>query len=149
MSGRDARRSGGGVRRARSRISSPVARGECRDVTHGALRHAISLVEHRDTPALSTERTHGYFLFCGKPGVGRWRRGDNRLRASDIEWQTVVRIGTEQFDGFAILGQLNHTAMLAKDTTPPCAVADGQSVRLPDFWHADGCRAGCSGRAQT
>jgi len=110
----------------------PVARGECWDVAHEALRHAGSLVGPRDAPILSTSRTHGHLLFCGKPGVGRWRGGDDRLRAGDIvEWRSV-RIGTAQYGGFAILGQPDHTAVLVEDTIPRGAVGDGQSVKPAD-----------------
>jgi hypothetical protein len=74
----------------------PVARGECWDVAHEALLHAESLFGPHDAPILSTARAHGHLLFCGKPGVGRWRGGDDRLRAGDIvEWRTV-RIGMGQ-----------------------------------------------------
>jgi hypothetical protein len=83
----------------------PVARGKCWDVAHEALRHAGSLVRPRDTPILSTSRAHRHLLFYGKPGVGRWRGRDDRLRAGDIvEWRSM-RIGMAQYGGFAILGQ--------------------------------------------
>jgi hypothetical protein len=116
----------------------PVARGECWDVAHEALRHAGTLVGSRggggggDAPIVSTSRAHGHLLFCGKPGAGRWRGGDDRLRAGDIvEWRSV-RIGTALYGGFAILGQPDHTAMLVEDTVPRSAVGDGQSVRPAD-----------------
>jgi hypothetical protein len=111
----------------------PVARGECWDVAHEALLHAESLFGPHDAPILSTARAHGHLLFCGKPGVGRWRGGDDRLRAGDIvEWRSV-RIGMGQYGGaFALLGEPDHTAVLVQDTVPRCAVADGQSVRPAD-----------------
>ena len=110
----------------------PVARGECWDVAHEGLLHAGTLFGPHDAPILSTSRTHGHLLFCGKPGVGRWRGGDDRLRAGDIvEWR-LVRIGTAQFGGFATLGDPDHTAVLVKDTIPRCAVADGASVQPAD-----------------
>jgi hypothetical protein len=110
----------------------PVARGECWDVAHEALLHAESLFGPHDAPILSTARAHGHLLFCGKPGVGRWRGGDDRLRAGDIvEWRTV-RIGMGQYGAFSILGDPDHTAVLVQDTVPRCAVADGQSVKPAD-----------------
>jgi len=70
-------------------------------------------------------------LFCGKPGAGRWRGGDDRFRAGDIvEWRSV-RIGM-QYGAFAILGDPDHTAVLVEDTVPRCDVADGQSVLPAD-----------------
>jgi hypothetical protein len=110
----------------------PVARGECWDVAHEALLHAESLFGPHDAPILSTARVHGHLLFCGKPGVGRWRGGDDRLRAGDIvEWRSV-RIGMGQYGSFALLGEPDHTAVLVQDTVPRCAVADGQSVKPAD-----------------
>lgn len=112
----------------------PVARGECWDIAHEALLHASSLcASPRDAPVLSTSRAHGHLLFCGRPGgVGRWRGGDDRLRAGDVvEWRSV-RIGAAQFGAFAILGDPDHTAVLVEDTVPRCAVADGESVRPAD-----------------
>ncbi len=110
----------------------PVARGECWDIAHEALLHAESLFGPRDAPILSTSRAHGHLLFCGKPGVGRWRGGDDRLRAGDIvEWRSV-RIGMGQYGAFALLGEPDHTAALVQDTVPRCAVADGQSVKPAD-----------------
>jgi len=109
----------------------PVARGECWDIAHEALLHATSLFGPRDAPVLSTSRAHGHLLFCGKPGAGRWRGGDDRFRAGDIvEWRSV-RIGM-QFGAFAILGDPDHTAVLVEDTVPRCAVVDGQSVLPAD-----------------
>ena len=110
----------------------PVARGECWDVAHEALLHAESLFGPHDAPILSTARAHGHLLFCGKPGVGRWRGGDDRLRAGDIvEWRSV-RIGMSQYGAFSLLGEPDHTAVLVQDTVPRCAVADGQSVKPAD-----------------
>ena len=111
----------------------PVARGECWDVAHEALLHAASLcAQPRDAPILSTSRAHGHLLFCGRPGVGLWRGGDDRLRAGDVvEWRTV-RIGAARFGSFAVLGDPDHTAVLVEDTVPRCAVADGESVRPAD-----------------
>ena len=109
----------------------PVARGECWDIAHEALLHATSLFGPRDAPVLSTSRAHGHLLFCGMPGAGRWRGGDDRFRAGDIvEWRSV-RIGM-QFGAFAILGDPDHTAVLVEDTIPRCAVVDGQSVLPAD-----------------
>jgi hypothetical protein len=109
-----------------------VARGECWDVAHEALLHAESLFGPHDAPILSTARAHGHLLFYGKPGVGRWRGGDDRFRAGDIvEWRTV-RIGMGQYGAFSILGDPDHTAVLVEDTVPRCAVADGQSVKPAD-----------------
>src|SRR6266404_5852556 len=110
----------------------PVARGECWDLAHDALVHASSLCAPHDAPILSTSRAHGHLLFCGRPGVGRWRGGDDRLRAGDIvEWRSV-RIGMARFGSSAILGDPDHTAVLVEDTVPRCAVADGQSVLPAD-----------------
>ncbi|KAI9429014.1 hypothetical protein H4582DRAFT_389649 [Lactarius indigo] len=110
----------------------PVARGECWDIAHEALLHAATLCAPHDAPVLSTSRAHGHLLFCGRPGVGRWRGGDDRLRAGDVvEWRSV-RIGAAQFGAFAILGDPDHTAVLVEDTVPHCAVADGESVRPGD-----------------
>ena len=111
----------------------PVARGECWDVAHEALLHAASLcAQPRDAPILSTSRAHGHLLFCGRPGVGLWRGGDDRLRAGDVvEWRTV-RIGAARFGSFAVLGDPDHTAVLVEDTVPRCTVADGESVRPAD-----------------
>jgi hypothetical protein len=110
----------------------PVGHGECWDVAHEALLHAGSLVGPRDAPVVSISRAHGHLLFCGKPGMGRWRGGDDRLRAGDIvEWRSV-RIGTSQFGGYAMLGKPDHTAVLVKDTVPRCAVADGESIKPAD-----------------
>ncbi|KAF8496115.1 hypothetical protein F5888DRAFT_1804261 [Russula emetica] len=110
----------------------PVARGECWDVAHEALLHAESLFGPQDAPILSTSRVHGHLLFCGKPGVGIWRGGDDRLRAGDIvEWRSV-RIGMRQYGAFAVLGDPDHTAVLVQDTVPRCAVVDGQSVKPAD-----------------
>lgn len=110
----------------------PVARGECWDVAHEALLHAESIFGPHDAPILSTSRAHGHLLFCGKPGVGRWRGGDDRLRAGDIvEWRSV-RIGMGQYGAYSLLGDPDHTAVLVQDTVPRCAVADGQSVKPAD-----------------
>jgi hypothetical protein len=111
----------------------PVASGECWDIAHEALLHAASLcASPRDAPIPSTSRAHGHLLFCGRPGVGRWRGGDDRLRAGDVvEWRTV-RIGGAQFGAFSILGNPDHTAVLVEDAVPRCAVADGESVRPAD-----------------
>lgn len=114
----------------------PVARGECWDIAHEALLHAASLCDDsNDAPFLSTSRAHGHLLFCGRSGgVGRWRGGDDRLRAGDVvEWRSV-RIGAaaKQFGAFAILGDPDHTAVLVEDTVPRRAVADGESVRPAD-----------------
>jgi hypothetical protein len=110
----------------------PVAHGECWDIANEALLHAGSLVGPRDAPVVSTSRAHGHLLFYGGPGVGRWRGGDDRLRAGDIvEWRSV-RMGTSKRGGYAILGQPDHTAVLVKDTVPRCAVADGESVNPAD-----------------
>jgi hypothetical protein len=111
----------------------PVASGECWDIAHEALLHAASLcTSPRDAPIPSTSRAHGHLLFCGRPGIGRWRGGDDRLRAGDVvEWRTV-RIGGAQFGAFSTLGNPDHTAVLVEDTFPRCAVADGASVRPAD-----------------
>jgi hypothetical protein len=111
----------------------PVARGECWDIAHEALQYAASLYGGpRDAPVLSTSRAHGHLLFCGKPGMGRWRGGDDRFRAGDIvEWRSV-RIGTARHGAFAILGDPDHTAVLVQDTVPRCVVADGESVMPAD-----------------
>lgn len=110
----------------------PVARGECWDVAHEGLLYAGSLYGPRDAPILSTSRAHGHLLFCGKPGMGRWRGGDDRFRAGDIvEWRSV-RIGTAQHGGLAFLGDPDHTAVLVENTVPRCAVADGDSVKPAD-----------------
>ncbi len=110
----------------------PVARGECWDIAHEAILHAGTLCAPRDAPILSTSRAHGHLLFCGRPGVGRWRGGDDRLRAGDVvEWRSV-RIGAAQFGAFAVLGDPDHTAVLVEDTVPRYAVADGESVRPAD-----------------
>lgn len=109
----------------------PVGRGECWDVAHEALLHTESLFGPRDAPILSTARAHGHLLFCGKPGVGRWRGGDDRFRAGDVvEWRSV-RIGMG-YGAFAFLGEPDHTAVLVEDTVPRRAVADGQSVKPAD-----------------
>lgn len=109
----------------------PVARGECWDIAHEALLHAESLFGPHDAPILSTARAHGHLLFCGKPGVGRWRGADDRLRAGDVvEWRSV-RIGMG-YGAFALLGEPDHTAVLVQDTVPRCAVSDGQSVKPAD-----------------
>src|SRR6266702_4131672 len=93
----------------------PVARGECWDIAHEAILHAGTLCAPRDAPILSTSRAHGHLLFCGRPGVGRWRGGDDRLRAGDVvEWRSV-RIGAAQFGAFAVLGDPDHTAVLVED----------------------------------
>ncbi|KAI0261385.1 hypothetical protein BC834DRAFT_1028260 [Gloeopeniophorella convolvens] len=111
----------------------PVARGECWDIAHEALQAAAARCAPRDAPVLSTSRAHGHLLFCGRPGAGRWRGGDDRLRAGDVvEWRTV-RIGTAQRGGYAILGNPDHTAVLVTDTVPRCAVADGASVSPADI----------------
>ncbi|KAI9453600.1 hypothetical protein F5148DRAFT_985459 [Russula earlei] len=112
----------------------PVARGECWDVAHEALLHSASLFGPRDAPVLSTSRAHGHLLFCGKPGVGRWRGGDDRLRAGDIvEWRSVrIGVGMPGYGAFALLGDPDHTAVLVKDAVPRCAVADGQNVKPAD-----------------
>ena len=112
----------------------PVARGECWDVANEAIQHAATLcAQPRDAPILSTSRAHGHLLFCGRPGVGRWRGGDDCLRAGDVvEWRRV-RIGAKQFGAFAILGDPDHTAVLVEDTVPRCSVADGESVRPADI----------------
>jgi hypothetical protein len=110
----------------------PVGRGECWDVAHEALLHAETLFGERDAPLLSTSRAHGHLLLCGKPGVGQWRGGDDRLRKGDVvEWRSV-RIGAAQYGAYAILGEPDHTAVLVEDTVPRCAVADGESVRPAD-----------------
>ncbi|KAH9054132.1 hypothetical protein EDB87DRAFT_1796205, partial [Lactarius vividus] len=110
----------------------PVAHGECWDIAHEALLHAGTLCAPHDAPVLSTSRAHGHLLFCGRPGVGRWRGGDDRLRAGDVvEWRSV-RIGAAQFGSIAILGDPDHTAVLVEDTVPRCAVADGDGVRPAD-----------------
>jgi hypothetical protein len=110
----------------------PVGHGECWDVAHEALLHAGSLFGPHDAPILSTSRAHGHLLFCGKPGVGRWRGGDDRFRAGDIvEWRSV-RIGMGQYGAFSLLGDPDHTAVLVEDTVPRCSVADGQDVRPAD-----------------
>jgi hypothetical protein len=109
----------------------PVGHGECWDVAHEALLHAESLFGPHDAPILSTARAHGHLLFCGKPGVGRWRGGDDRFRAGDIvEWRKV-RIGG-QYGAFSLLGEPDHTAVLVEDTVPRRAVADGQDVKPAD-----------------
>jgi hypothetical protein len=111
---------------------SPVASGECWDLAYEALLYASSLVAPHNVPILSISRAHGHLLFYGKPGVGRWRGGDDRLRAGDIvEWRSVY-IGTAQYGRFSILGEPDHTAVLIKDTVPRCAVADGESVKPAD-----------------
>ena len=110
----------------------PVGHGECWDVAHEALLDAQSLFGPHDAPILSTARAHGHLLFCGRPGVGRWRGGDDRFRAGDIvEWREV-RIGMGQYGSFALLGEPDHTAVLVEDTVPRCAVADGQDVKPAD-----------------
>jgi hypothetical protein len=109
----------------------PVGHGECWDVAHEALLHAESLFGPHDAPILSTARAHGHLLFCGKPGVGRWRGGDDRFRAGDIvEWRKV-RIGG-QYGAFSLLGEPDHTAVLVEDTVPRRAVADGQDLKPAD-----------------
>jgi hypothetical protein len=110
----------------------PVGQGGCWDLAHEALLHAGSLFGPHDAPILSTSRAHGHLLFCGKPGVGRWRGGDDRFRAGDIvEWHSV-HIGMGQYGTgtYSLLG--DHTAMLVEDTVPRCAVADGRDVRPVD-----------------
>jgi hypothetical protein len=110
----------------------PVARGECWDIANEALQHAASLFGPRDAPILSTSRAHGHLLFCGKPGNGRWRGGDDRFRAGDIvEWRSV-RIGAARRGAFTLLGDPDHTAVLVEDTIPRCFVADGESVMPAD-----------------
>ncbi|KAI9432742.1 hypothetical protein H4582DRAFT_1883590 [Lactarius indigo] len=110
----------------------PVACGECWDIAHEALLHTATLCAPHDALVLSTSRVHGHLLFCGRPGVGRWRGGDDCLRAGDVvEWRSV-RIGAAQFGAFAILGDPDHTAVLVEDTVPRCAVADGEGVRPGD-----------------
>ena len=108
----------------------PVAHGECWDIANEGLIHAQSVFG--DAPVPSISRAHGHLLFCGKPGVGRWRGGDDRFRAGDVvEWRSV-RIGMGGYGAFAILGDPEHTAVLVEDTVPRCAVADGQDVRPAD-----------------
>ena len=108
----------------------PVGHGECWDVAHEALLQAQTLFG--DAPVLSTSRAHGHLLFCGKPGAGRWRGGDDRFRAGDIvEWRSV-RIGKESYGAFALLGDPDHTAVLVEDTVPRCVVVDGRDVRPAD-----------------
>ena len=110
----------------------PVARGECWDIANEGLQYAASLYGPHDTPVLSTSRAHGHLLFCGKPGMGRWRGGDDRFRAGDIvEWREV-RIGAARHGAFAILGNPDHTAVLVQDTVPRRVVADGESVMPAD-----------------
>ncbi|KAI0298458.1 hypothetical protein B0F90DRAFT_1938144 [Multifurca ochricompacta] len=124
----------------------PVARGECWDIAHEALLHAASLWQD-DAPILSTSRAHGHLIFCGKPGLGKWRGGDDRFRAGDIiEWRSV-RIGLAQpqsqsYGGgggggaFALLGDPDHTSVLVEDIVVPPSrygFTDGESVRLADI----------------
>ncbi|KAH9034461.1 hypothetical protein EDB85DRAFT_2144307 [Lactarius pseudohatsudake] len=85
-----------------------------------------------DAPVLSTSRAHGHLLFCGQPGVGRWRGGDDRLRAGGVVKWRSVRIGAAQFGVFAVMGDPDHTAVLVEDTVPRFAVADGDGVRPAD-----------------
>ncbi|KAH9007755.1 hypothetical protein EDB84DRAFT_1600412 [Lactarius hengduanensis] len=57
---------------------------------------------------------------------------DDRLRAGDVvEWRSV-RIGAAQFGAFAVMGDLDHTAVLVEGTVPRFAVADGDGVRPAD-----------------
>ncbi|KAH9974549.1 hypothetical protein BGW80DRAFT_1473937 [Lactifluus volemus] len=110
----------------------PVARGECWDIANEGLQYAASLYGPNNAPVLSTSRAHGHLLYCGKPGMGRWRGGDDRFRAGDIvEWREV-RIGAARPGAFAILGNPDHTAVLVQDTVPRRVVGDGESVMPAD-----------------
>jgi hypothetical protein len=110
----------------------PVDSGECWDIAHEGLKYAASLSGPDDAPVLSTSRTHGHLIFCGKPGMGRWRGGDDRLRAGDIvEWRSV-RIGKAQKGACATLGNPDHTAVLVQDTVPRGVVEDGKSLKPAD-----------------
>jgi hypothetical protein len=107
----------------------PVARGECWDMAHEALLYTDSssrITPGGDAPILSTSRAYGHLLFCGRPGTGQWRGGDDCLRVGDITGWCKVRIGTAS--RYSILGEPDHTAVLVEDTVPRCAVAEGQSV---------------------
>ncbi|KAH9975048.1 hypothetical protein BGW80DRAFT_1225355 [Lactifluus volemus] len=105
-----------------------VDSGECWDVAHEGLKSAASLFGDDDAPVPSTSRAHGHLIFCGKPRMGRWRGGDDRLRRGDIvEWRSA-RIGKAQGGAFATLGNPDHTAVLVQDTVPRGVVADGKSI---------------------
>jgi len=117
----------------RAVASGRPAAGGCWDIAYEALLHVASHVEPDDVPVLGTSRAHGHLLFCGKPGAGRWRGGDNCFRAGDIvEWCSVrIDMGS---GAFATLGDPDHasTAVLVKGTVSGCPVADGQSVLPAD-----------------
>ncbi|KAH9975044.1 hypothetical protein BGW80DRAFT_1299730 [Lactifluus volemus] len=109
----------------------PVDSGECWDIACEGLKSAASRSGPDNAPVLSTSRAHGHLIFCGKPGMGKWRGGDNRLRAGDIvEWRSA-RIGKAQKGAYTILGDPDHTAVLVQDTVP-LRVADGTSINPAD-----------------
>lgn len=105
------------------------ASGECWDMANEALKHVTALIPSA-APIPSIARTHGHLIYSGTVGRGRWRGGDDRIRRGDIvEWRTV-RINLR--NGYALLGDPDHTAVVTADLVPLRPVSDGAFLSPAD-----------------
>ncbi|VDB87256.1 unnamed protein product [Peniophora sp. CBMAI 1063] len=109
---------------AESHVASgqKVWRGECWDIAYKGLELAREQCPDQP-PVPSISRCHGHLIYCGKPGQGRWRGGDTRVRRGDIvEWRLarVKRMGQ-----WSTIGAPDHTAVIVKDCIPSIPVSDG------------------------
>ncbi|KAI0772468.1 hypothetical protein BD413DRAFT_545777 [Trametes elegans] len=113
------------------------ARGECWDLANEALR-SFEQYDWVPKPVPSIARTHGHLLYEGRAADkartqrGRWRGGDDRVRRGDIvEWRQA-RVGQGR-NGWSVLGDPDHTAVIVSEMTPRATVADGLEVPPRDL----------------
>lgn len=112
-------------------------RGECWDLANEALKY-FDQYDYIPKPVPSISRTHGHLIYEGKATkkgkemVGRWRGGDDRICRGDIvEWRKV-RMATDPWGGFALLGDPDHTAVIVSDGPPiPAATKGDLGVNIP------------------
>lgn len=107
------------------------ARGECWDLANEALKY-FQDYDYVPKPVPSISRTHGHLIYearakdGGRMKEGRWRGGDNRIRRGDIiEWRKV-RIALP--NGFSILGNPDHTAIIVADVELKSSPKDGETL---------------------
>ncbi|GAA5933407.1 uncharacterized protein JCM15063_001306 [Sporobolomyces koalae] len=124
---------------ARHAVSNqgPIARGECWDLAHEALKTVANELDHSNLkPFVSIGRTHGQLLYWANaqdPSHGQWFGGELYVREGDIvEWRSVtIREAGAPNGSYSILGDPDHTAIIVGTGSPTSLPEPSPSLSDP------------------